>query len=437
VGKSYEDQLLEQIEQYRDTEEMHDLPPVFHIWSSEYIGPRLRQVFGVGDINSFYVEAFMAAASHHPGAPTFLSLGCGDGAVEIEIAKTLVERGIKQFLFVCYDLSDILLARFRSAMPTELADRFDLQVGDLNALATSTRFDAIMANHSLHHMVDLGGIFRTSFASLAENGVFVTNDIIGRNGHMRWPETKMFIDFFWPLLSQRQRHNVLLRRTEKHFMDHDCSTEGFEGIRAQDVLPAILTEGFHPWKFLGFGGMIDVFVDRCFGPNFDLKDPDDVFLARQLGFFNEILLDAGLVKPTMMLAYFTKRPVSEIYFRNRSARMAVREAGSDPAWLAGALEDFARSQTDPDFVFRSGASVRFDGISFDAPGSGNGASPFGALAEMLAALRHAQKDAAGAQGLAETKARQLEAMENSTSWRITAPLRKLARIISQGHVHAP
>jgi hypothetical protein len=48
--------------------------------------------------------------------------------------------------------------------------------------------------------------------------------------------------------------------------------------------------------------VIDVFVDSCFGHNFDPSNADDAFLVRRIVFLNEVLLDAGLVRPTMMLA---------------------------------------------------------------------------------------------------------------------------------------
>jgi len=435
VTKSYEDQLQEQVEQYRDTENMHDLPAVFHVWSSDYVVPGLNKIFGVGDINLFYVEAFITAARHNPGVPVFLSLGCGDGSVEIGIARTLSDRGIKQFHFICYDLSDILLSRFRAALPTELSDQFELVAGDLNAQTFDRRFDAIMANHSLHHMVDLEGIFRTAYDNLAERGIFVTGDMIGRNGHMRWPEARLFVDFFWPFMSQPQRYNVVLHRPESSFMDHDCSGEGFEGVRSQDVLPLILAQGFKAWKFFGFGGMIDVFVDRCFGPNFDVKSADDAFLARRIGFLNEILLDAGLVKPTMMLAYFVKHSVDEVCYRNRSAQAAVRNATSDPIWLADALEDFARNPVDPDYVFKpqveplvgAAPTTRIDQAALNRACAH--IADHATLGEMVAALRHAQNEAVAAQARIAQLAQQIQQMENSRSWLLTAPLRALVRMI--------
>jgi SAM-dependent methyltransferase len=423
MPRSYDDQVREQIEQYRDTEDMQALPASFHLWSPEFILPGMERVFGVGDINLFYVSAFIAAARHNPEVPAFASMGCGDGVVEIGIAGTLRQRGIKRFRFVCYDLSEILLDRFRAAIPPDLVESFELVAGDLNNKIIDTKFDAIMANHSLHHMVDLEGIFNSIHENLTEHGIFVTNDMIGRNGHMRWPETRLFVEYFWPFLSMRQRHNVLLRRVEHGFIDHDCSDVGFEGIRSQDVLPLILARGFHAWKFMGFGGMIDVFVDRCFGPNFDTTDPDDRFLLHHMSVLNDILLDSGLTKPTIMLAWFVKYPVEEICYRDRSAGASIRNSAEAPAWLPHALSDFRRLPADPGYVFKSHEKL------LDFPGARSSPEADAELHELTAALRDARNDAAIAQTLAAEQERRIRNLELSTSWRLTAPLRGLARMI--------
>jgi hypothetical protein len=65
--------------------------------------------------------------------------------------------------------------------------------------------------------------------------------------------------------------------------------------------------------------VIDVFVDRCFSHNFDPSNADDAFLVRRIALLNEVLLDAGLVRPMMMLAYLVKYSVAEVHYRNRSA----------------------------------------------------------------------------------------------------------------------
>jgi SAM-dependent methyltransferase len=406
LDKSYDDQVREQIEQYRDTKTMHDLPPAFHLWSGAHVAPGLREVFGVDDVAQFYAEAFTAAAAGAPGAPRFLSLGCGDGGVEIGVARALIDRGITEFTFVCCDLSEILLGRFRAAIPEAMGPLFHLVAGDLNSTTFDALFDGIMANHSLHHILDLEGVYATAWSTLADHGVFATADMIGRNGHLRWPEARAFVQFLWPFLTRRQRGNVLLRRQEDRFIDHDCSGEGFEGIRAQEVLPLLLAQGFQPWKFFGFGGIVDVFVDRCFGPHFDVNDPDDAFLIRRIGWLNDVLLDTGALKPTMMFAWFTKQPGETTHYRRRTAMAAVRSSEADPPWLAGALADFALHPDDPAYEFRAPAPP-VDPAASEA---------------QRAALHQAQADAATARD-------HLRALEKSTSWRITAPVRTLARLL--------
>src|SRR5689334_1941502 len=104
--------------------------------------------------------------------------------------------------------------------------------------------------------------------------------IIGRNGHLRWPEALEIIQEFWPYLPPSHRSNHQLQRYEAMFEDWDCSIEGFEGIRAQDILP-LLSERFHFDWFIPYGNVIDPFVERGFGHNFDANvDWDRDFIDR-------------------------------------------------------------------------------------------------------------------------------------------------------------
>ncbi len=78
--------------------------------------------------------------------------------------------------------------------------------------------------------------------------MFVTNDMIGRNGHQRWPEALEIVNQYWHELPEAYRYNKLLSRYEPEYMNWDCSTEGFEGIRAQDILPdSVLSSGVNSW----------------------------------------------------------------------------------------------------------------------------------------------------------------------------------------------
>jgi hypothetical protein len=306
-----------------------------------------------------------------------------------------------------------------------------LRAGDLNADAIAApggsgadrKYDGIMASHSLHHMVDLEGIYAAAYDSLADHGVFATSDMIGRNGHMRWPEVRLFIDFVWPFLTARQRCNTLLSRAEPAYIDHDCSTVGFEGVRAQEVLPLLLRQGFHPARFLGFGGLVDVFVDRCFGWHLDPANPDDVFLIRRIGFLNDVLLDAGVVKPTMMLAWFTKQPGEQVYFRNRSAAAAVRDPATEPAWLAGAVLDHSRHPDEPDYAFRQHVIDVLQGQLLDAEGVIEVSRQ--QLIDAEGVIDVSRQQLVDAEAVIAKLQARISALEGSTSWRMTAPLRSV------------
>ena len=70
--------------------------------------------------------------------------------------------------------------------------------------------------------------------------------------------------------------------------------------------------------------MIDI-ANRCFGHNFDPSNADEAFLilVRRIAFLKEVLLDPGLVRSTMMLAFLVKYSVAEMHYRNRSALTSV------------------------------------------------------------------------------------------------------------------
>src|SRR5262249_45193314 len=138
----------------------------------------------------------------------------------------------------------------------------------------------VLANQCLHHVVELESLLDGIYRTLSPDGFFLIDDMIGRNGHQRWPEALHFVKKFWRELPDSYRFNVGLKRIDKHYENSDFSTNGFEGIRAEDILP-LLVERFHFDFFVGFGNVVDVFLDRVYGPNFDpRKEWDREFIDR-------------------------------------------------------------------------------------------------------------------------------------------------------------
>lgn len=304
---SYAAKLDAQIEQYRQVDNIHDLPDIFHYWSNKYIRPRLNAVIGVDSIAEFYAYPFITAIAKSGSAGRLLSIGAGDCSVEIGVAKRMLELGATKFELTCLEVSPHLLARAEAEIAkARLNEYIKLRQADINQWKPSELYVGVMANHSLHHFVELEDIFAGVHQCLEDEGVFVSNDMIGRNGHMRWPEVMEFVQSIWSFMPDRLKFNRQLNRFEVELINWDCSNEGFEGVRAQDILP-LLIEHFGFKAFLSFGGIVDVFVDRAFGHNFDPASASDKSFVDFLQLLNDRLIDSGLIKPTTMFAIMTKQ----------------------------------------------------------------------------------------------------------------------------------
>lgn len=305
---SYEAKLQQQIEQYRNVENVHDLPDIFHYWAGRYLAPPLTELFGTADPAQIFVNVF--AGCRPAGQAIFLSIGAGDCSVEIQVAQRLKSQGL-DFVIECLELSEIMLARGRqAAVDADVADHLIFSPVDLNHWHALRCYNAVMAHHSLHHIVALESVFDQVAGALQTGGRFVISDIIGRNGHMRWPEVESLIERIWNQLPDTKKYNHQLRRLEPEFVNWDCSQEGFEGIRAQDIL-ARLVERFDFLDFMAFGNLTDLFVERSFGHNYDPDCPEDRAFIDKLQAANELLIDLGAIKPTMVIATMTPKGQAE------------------------------------------------------------------------------------------------------------------------------
>ena len=155
-------------------------------------------------------------------------------------------------------------------------------------------------------MLALEHLFEVIHEALEENGLFLTTDMIGRNGHMRWPEALEIIQGIWRFMPDHYKTNHQLKRVEKEYENWDCSKTGFEGIRAQDILP-LLVKNFTFRGFLGFGNLPDIFIERGFGHNLNIYDPHDTGFIDFLEQLNSLLIDLGYLKPTMIYGIMTRR----------------------------------------------------------------------------------------------------------------------------------
>ena len=297
----YARRAQQEVERFAAEVDVHALPEIFHYWSNRYLRPVLES-FGFSHPDDFFARQIEAVAARTGRRLRITSIGAGNGDTEIRVAKLLRERGVGDFRIECLDLNPAMLARGAELAAAEgMAAHVGFLQGDFNHWRPEGRHDVVMANQSLHHVVELESLFDAVHSALADDGAFITSDMIGRNGHQRWPEALSIVQEFWRELPRERRWNLQLRRHEDEFLNWDCSAEGFEGIRAQDILP-LLVERFGFETFIAYGNVIDPFIDRSFGHHFDAASEADRAFIDRVHARDEAEILAGRIKPTHMMA---------------------------------------------------------------------------------------------------------------------------------------
>ena len=326
----YAERLAQERERFDAEINVHDLPDIFHYWSNKYLRPLLNS-FGYDNIEDFFA-CELASLAVDGRALAIASVGSGDCATEVEVARRLREKGVVEFQFTCMDISGEALRRGQEiAAAVGMAGHFRFLPHDFNTGIQGEGWDAVMANQSLHHVLQLETLFDSIRDRLADHGCLLTSDMIGRNGHQRWPEARALVDEVWPWLPPAYRFNRQLDRREDEFLDWDCAQEGFEGVRAQDILPLLL-ERFAPAVFLAWGNIIDVFIDRGFGHGFHRKTEWDLHFIDRTHALDDAAIMAGHIKPTHVLARFQKAPVVRcVHRQGLSPADCVRVATAEVA----------------------------------------------------------------------------------------------------------
>lgn len=316
--------------------EVHDLPAIHHYWTERYAVPLFLEV-GIAGIDALWEDHIAEQCRRcSPRPARWVSLGAGNGELELPLMARLAERGLTNLELVLLELNSAMLDRAREvAEQLGLGERVATEQTDLNTWIAEESADVYLAVHSLHHVMELEHLYDEVARSIDPQGVLLVNDLIGRNGHVRWPEAGALVRQIWEILPERYRYNHYLGKIDDAYPDIDCSTEGFEGIRAQEVLPLLL-ERFHPEIFVTFGNVTDPFVDRVYGPNFDPHKAEDTFLIDAIAKLDDAGLDLGILTPTHLMGSFRAAPVQCRYPHGRSPQATVHEPlRTTPADVAG------------------------------------------------------------------------------------------------------
>ena len=266
-------------------------------------------------IAEFFSSNLLVAATRTGCTKTyFVSVGAENCDLEVSIAKNLLHAGLSEFVLACLEINPVMLERGKQiAKENSVLNKMGFVETDLNTWQASREYHGVMANQSLHHVTQLENLFNQVRNALHRDGSFVISDMIGRNGHQRWPEALEIVQRCWKELPDAKKYNHLLNRFEAEYDNWDFSKEGFEGIRAEDNL-SLLFQRFQCEKFVGFGNIIDIFFDSCFGHNFSRESEEDRVLIDKFHAEAEAGFAAGTLTPTHMMAVFCKTLNCELFY---------------------------------------------------------------------------------------------------------------------------
>lgn len=307
---------------------LHQHDAAFRWRNEHFVGPAIVGAFGLADVAGVYAES-IARAVARCGLGHALSLGCGDGSQEIEVLKRADELGLPSFRILGVDVAPAVVARANAAAAAAgFVDRLAVVVADANSgLPGEGPVAAIMVHHALHHFVALEPLLDAVAARLHPEGAFVTFDMIGRNGHMRWPEIRPLVRRLWAMLPREKRRDHQLGADMPFYQDWDCAIEGFEGVRAQDILGVIATR-FRVGRFAAWGGLSDAFFNTRAAANFDIHAPADLVFLERVMRLEQSLLETRRTTPTEMVAEF--RSLHSVQALDPGAEAAFRRALRQP-----------------------------------------------------------------------------------------------------------
>lgn len=346
---------LEQQERYfSEATDIHgDLPAAYRHWSRHFVQPHLKELFGIEDAIGFYADCIKDHISRIKlkASLRIASIGCGEAKTEIDLCKKLIGMGLKNVTFIGVDIATGAIQRAQKAAQREgLDDHFSFSVMDFNEFFKKTSFDVVIAHQVLHHVVELEALFDDIRASIGDSGIFMSVDMIGRNGHMLWPEALAIFDRFWQTLPRNYKFNHNFGRYEDTFSNWDHSKEGNEGIRAQDILDN-LSQRFAFERFFSVGPLAPTLFGRQFGANFDPENPKDRELIDVIGRVDHDLMDMGYLKPVLMYAMMScRQDVSPLFYRHWSADFCRRRPedyvlfDEQVSYTFGALINFGERQ---------------------------------------------------------------------------------------------
>lgn len=304
----YEKKIKREVEIYENQVNVHNLPECHHQYTSKVVSIALNELTGRNNYLDWFANELDKLAENLGRPIEGLSIGSGNGDTEVDIYNRLKNKDKVKLIGV--DINPTMVERGKKLAEEKSYLMLDFQVGDFNYLKLNKKYDFYIANHSLHHVTNLENLFEVIDNNSTDEMIFLINDMIGRNGHVMWPGTKKIVDLIWSKIERKYKYNHYTHLFDDEVFNLDCSTEGFEGIRAEDILP-LLNKYFDYDIYLPFSVIVSRFIDRAYGHNFIVSNIDDMIKLRMIIEMDIKILTDKKLSPTQALMKFIKRGKSQ------------------------------------------------------------------------------------------------------------------------------
>ena len=275
------------------------LPPIFGYWSGRYVGPMAERIGVVSPDEMYLTESRNIAL--RKGRVAIASIGSGACWMELSLLARLREEGVDARM-LCVDFNAALMRTAEEeANSRGLGEWLSVGTFDCNRPFTLDSVDVLIVNQFFHHVEDLEIFVASLRRSLDPEGVLLTSDVVGRNGHVLWPTVDSIVQEFWRKLPEDRRFDRYFSERRERYLSVNHAAYSNEGVRAQDVVASLLSE-FEFERFLTFGGAIMPFVERRIGFNFDPGSADDAAFIDQLAVLDMARIEAGDYPASNMIA---------------------------------------------------------------------------------------------------------------------------------------
>jgi SAM-dependent methyltransferase len=233
-----------------------------------------------------------------------LSLGCGHGGVELNVARTL---GDRPYEIVSVDMNGSLFAEAKARADQE-GLRMSWEVTDLNFIQIPEEsFDVIYAHASLHHVLNLEHAFQQIARGLTRDGVFIMVEMIGKAEVLFWQEN---LDAAIELVrTMPDKYKIGVPDPSEVVLPYARPYPGMEGLR-QEAIPRAAADALEAVKVFTYGSVVRILcTHHVIGQLLDPDDPGGRHFLHWLFEYDLRMIREGRLRPTEMFGIFKKKSV--------------------------------------------------------------------------------------------------------------------------------